>query len=131
MNRGLLIGGATLLIVATVLFAIALVTSQSASATLASCVASPSIVPPDACARATDALVTSVSLETLSGFAGLVGFVLLVVGLILEPERVPAGPMPGDLPPQPPSAQAVPPPGYWPPQDPMPPQRPPPPPKKA
>ncbi len=120
MRKGVVFGGATLLVLGVVVFAIAAVGAGQAASDLGNCLngfpSNPTFGFPSACADAMGSLWLYQGIEALGGVLGLAGIVLLVVGLILPPTR----PAPASMPYYPPPVYG-PPPGYAPPQGPPPP----------
>lgn len=118
MRRDLVLAGAALLIVGIVMFAFAWVGASQAAISFTNCLMSnpPTSTFPTACTEAVNAIAMYTTLEAVAGLLGLVGFVLLLVGLLLEPPRPAFFPMPGYPPPA-----AAPPPGYSPREGPPPP----------
>ena len=123
VRKGIFFAGVALLVVGLVAFVIALVGVSQATADLLSCMNgvpfNPSPFVPSACSNALAAVSLYDGLELLGGVVGVVGFVLLIVGLVLPPERPALAPMPY----YPPPVYGAPP-GHSPPQTPQPPPQP-------
>ncbi len=119
MRRGILFAGLALLVVGLVVFVIALIGVGQATADFLNCMnglpANPFLPVPSSCSNAMAAITLYEGLEILGGIVGLVGFVILVVGLILPPERPVLAPMPYYPPPVYGAPPGYPPPGPQPP----------------
>ena len=124
MRRNLVYAGLALLILGIVVSALAVVGSGQATEQFMGCLNGVPSNPiggfPAGCADAMNALVVYSGLEYVGGIVGLVGLVLQVLGIVLEPVR----PVPAWVPNQPPPVYGSPY-GHAPPQGP---QGPPPPP---
>ena len=102
MRKDLVYVGGALLVVGVVVFGMSLAGAAAATTNFMNCMAgSPPLTPtlPNACTDALNALAMYGTLEGVGGMLGLVGFVLLLVGLILEPARPVSTPFPGYPPP--------------------------------
>ncbi len=120
MRNGIFYGGLAVLLVGLVVFAIAAVGAGQAAAAFAGCMNgyqpnpfNPTPYVPPACSNAFGAIAMYGGLEVLGGALGFVGVIILVIGLVLQPER----PMPAAMPYYPPPVYGAPP-GY-PPQGPQ------------
>lgn len=105
LRKGLSIGGAALFVFGLVIYVVFVVAATQATTDFMNCLSgNPGYPLPSACTSAMSAMALYGSLEWVGAAFGLIGFVLLVLGLVLPPER----------PTVPPSA-FYPPPGYPPP----------------
>lgn len=116
----MLFAGVALLVVGVVLFFAFVVAASQAAADLMNCLNTTPTYPmygyPGTCANAMSTMWIDQAMEGVGGIMALVGFVLLILGFILEPQR----PTPFAVPYYPPPVYA-PPPSYTPPQGPQPP----------
>lgn len=123
MRKGLVLVGVVLVVFGILFFFMFAVAAGQAASDFMNCLngfpSYPSFGFPTACTNAMNAMYFDQLMEGLAGLGTLLGVVLLVVGLVLQPER----PVPASMPSYPPPIYG-PPPGYVPPQGP---QSPPPP----
>ncbi|HYM39231.1 MAG TPA: hypothetical protein VEY12_03665 [Thermoplasmata archaeon] len=118
MRKGILYAGVAVLVLGLVVFVIADLGAGQAYSALVGCLngfpANPTYPMPPACSDAMRAIAMYGGLEIVGGILGLVGIVLLVIGLVLPPER----PVPAVMPYYPPPVYGGPT-GYTPPQGPQ------------
>jgi hypothetical protein len=117
VRRSLVAAGAASLALGVVLFGLGVFEQAQASAALASCYVNPPMYGyPTACTDAMNALFVWGSVMSLAGVVGVIGFVLLVLGFLLQPEGMRAPYVPHYPPPV--YAPSYPPPVYAPPEGP-------------
>lgn len=91
VRKGILFVGLAVLVVGIALFAAAAVQVQQAATAFMNCLANFPSGPiggfPSSCVDAMNAAATWQLVEGLGGILGLVGFILLLLAFILEPER--------------------------------------------
>ncbi len=118
VRTGLVFAGAATLVIGIVVFFVAIVGAGQAAAAFLNCFSGyptpPIYTVPNACTNAMGAMAMYQGLEVLGGVLGVVGLVLLVIGIALQPEGRAPTPM------YPPPVYA--PPYVPPPQIPRPPQ---------
>lgn len=113
MRKGLVYAGVGILVIGVAVAVLGILGLGQASAAFLNCTngfpTDPMFGFPAACTNAMGAMVAYQGLEWLGGVLGLLGLVLLVVGLVLQPEGPAAmtyypppvyGPPPGIMPPQ-------------------------------
>ncbi len=118
-RRSLFAAGAGSLGLGVVLYVVGILqTSQAIAATIGCYGSYPIYGYPAGCAEAQASLALWQIVTSLGVIVGVVGFTLLVLGLVLQPEGVPR--MPPFMPMYPPPVYApqYPPPAYFPPQEP-------------
>ena len=112
LRKGLVLAGAATMVIGVAVFFVALVGASQAIAAFGNCLNNfptyPMFGTPAECANAMASLSLFQGLEALGGVLGVVGFVLLIVGIVLQPGRpgvTPMYPPPVYAPPYPPPPQ--------------------------
>ena len=118
-RRGLFAAGAGSLGLGVVLYVVGILqTSQAIAATFGCYGGYPVYNYPPGCAEAQAALTLWQFVTSVGGVVGVVGFILLILGLVLPPEGARPGPPYMPMYPPPVYAPQYPPPTYAPPQEP-------------
>ncbi len=114
MRKGFLYAGVAVLVVGVVIFAICVIAVNQAATEFMNCVGTTPYygTPPTACFSAMSSMVLYGALEWIGIIIGVVGFVVLLLGLLLQPEQ------PTTAPPYYAPQYYAPPPA-WPPQGPQ------------
>lgn len=118
MRKAWAAAGAGVLGVGVVLAALGLFEQMQAEAAVTTCFGGPVYGYPATCADAMSALYLWETVTSLAVTAGVAGFIILLLGLILQPEGVRLGPPYAPQYPPPLYAPSYPPPVYGPPQEP-------------